>query len=333
VKNLIAASASALALALANAQAGNLNFVFVGDPAVNCVFNPTCTIPVKDSTSPILFPGWPTNPSPFFLQSRTFDGVKGAPASGLYGYEYRIDLDIPPHVTGPTDECLFSFTVDFGPIVPLDYDGSGMKNPVYVITTGALGEIQVQEVDQEGSQVTFAFIEEADTGPVAQMCLGYSSFFIGLASTQPPVFSDAIIDTNGGIPGSIGPQVVGDREPQTDPFLVIDHILHLVVDIPLQDFAGADDPSQRIHRHLVDSLLRDSRDLIALGDAQTADELLNTLLGKVNGLPGSWVQNDPNGNDWQTLLYENVATIINLLQPDLPVPMTPPSPNTSGAPD
>jgi hypothetical protein len=325
VKKIIIASA--LALALANAHAGitDLNFVFVGDPALNCVFNPSCTITVVDSTSPVLFPGFPTNPSPFFLQSRTFDGVKGAPASGLYGYEYRIDLDLPPGTKVP-DECLFSLTVDFGPIVPLDYDGSGVKNPVYVITTGAVGNIEPDAVVQNGSQVTFVWAAEADTGLISQLCLGSDSFFIGLASTQPPIFSNAALDTNGGAQFGIGPQIVGDRQPQTDPFSVIDNILHLVSDIPLRDFAGTNDPIRHVSHHLVESLLRDSQDLIALGDPETADELLNVLLGKVNGLEGSWVQNDPNGKDWQTLLYENVATIINLLQPDSPVPMIPSSP-------
>jgi hypothetical protein len=73
-----------LVLALASAQAGlvSLNFVNVGAPAINCVFDPSCITPVFDTTAPIYFPGWSTNAG-FFLQSRTSTGSKGSPAAAL----------------------------------------------------------------------------------------------------------------------------------------------------------------------------------------------------------------------------------------------------------
>src|SRR5580704_8481746 len=155
----------AFVLASAGAQAGlvDLNFVNVSAPPINCVFDTSCTETVFDTTSPIAFPGWPADAG-FFLQSRTFTGNAGAPAAGLYGYEYRVDLDVPHGVTGPGDECLFAVTLDFGPIVPMDFDGSGTLSSAYVVTGGALGTIAPTVVQQDGSSVNFIFALEGDTG-------------------------------------------------------------------------------------------------------------------------------------------------------------------------
>jgi hypothetical protein len=323
-----------LALTLAGAQAGpvNLNAVFVSAPAINCIFDTSCITPVFDSTSPITFPGWPTN-APFFLQSRTFDGTSGAPAAGLYGYEYRVDLDIPSGLSGPMDECLYSVTIDFGPIVPMDFDGSGTLNPVYVVTGGAVGSIAPHAVLQDGSQVTFVFAEEADTGLISQMCLGGSSFFIGLVSTQPPRATTAIIDdtTNGYAQLGIGQESVGARAPESDPFWVIQNIINLTEEFPLQFWTGTNEPIRRTHRRLTLSFLRDAQDLVGLGDIDIALDLLNILLSKVNGQQGGWLQDNPNaGFNAPILLCENIATAIDLLQPESPIPVIPPAP--SGTP-
>ena len=65
-----------------------LKVVNVGAPAINCVFDASCTVTVTDTAAPIPIPAGGSN----FLQSRTFMGQPGAPANGLYAYEYRIDL-------------------------------------------------------------------------------------------------------------------------------------------------------------------------------------------------------------------------------------------------
>lgn len=54
-----------------------LKVVDVGAPAINCVFDSSCTVTVTDSTAPIPIPAGGTN----FLQSRTFTGKPGAPVT------------------------------------------------------------------------------------------------------------------------------------------------------------------------------------------------------------------------------------------------------------
>lgn len=324
MKKLITITSLALALVRLQAAPVNLNFVYVSAPPINCVFDPSCSIVVNDSTSPILFPGWPSN-APFFLQSRTFAGKPGSPAAGLYGYEYRADLTIPPGFSGPSDECLFSITIDFGPIVPMNFDGSGTLNPVYVITEGALGSLAPTAVLQDGSQVSFVFAEEGDTGLISQLCLGGSSFFVGLVSTQPPTGTTAVLDTNGFAQMGIPPESVAARAPRSNPFLLLIDTFRLAEEFPLLDWIGADRRLRETHRKITLDLLEDAQDLVDLGENDSAGDLLRILLNKVNGQPGNWLQNNPNsGINAETLLYENLATTINVLQPGSPVPVVPP---------
>ena len=68
--------------------AAPLRVVNVAAPAINCVFNPSCTVSVQDSSDNIPMSTGGTG----FLQSRTFVGAPGAPAPWANVYEYRIDL-------------------------------------------------------------------------------------------------------------------------------------------------------------------------------------------------------------------------------------------------
>jgi hypothetical protein len=63
------------------AQAESLTVVEVNAPAVNCVFNPSCTVTVNDSTGALAMP-LITTPGTAWLQSRTYAGVPGAAADG-----------------------------------------------------------------------------------------------------------------------------------------------------------------------------------------------------------------------------------------------------------
>jgi hypothetical protein len=89
--------------------AAPLKVVNVSAPAINCVFNPTCTVTVNDTSDNIAMSTGGTG----FLQSRTYTGVSGAPANGLYAYEYRIDLRNA--VGAVAISCIDSMTISFGP--------------------------------------------------------------------------------------------------------------------------------------------------------------------------------------------------------------------------
>lgn len=176
------AVAYGLAIAISLVLAGcitPLKVVNVGAPAINCVFDPSCTVTVTDTTAPIPIPAGGTN----FLQSRTFMGKPGAPANGLYAYEYRIDLRNAVGIT--YIPCLSSMTIKFGPVVStLDYNGDGEADQVYVITSGGLGSIGLASAAKEDNKITFTFSAPVCAG--GHPGGGQSTFFFGLVSTQPP---------------------------------------------------------------------------------------------------------------------------------------------------
>ena len=181
-----------------------LKVVNVGAPAINCVFDPSCRVTVTDTTAPIPIPAGGTN----FLQSRTFVGQPGAPANGLHAYEYRIDLRNAMGIT--YIPCISSMTLEFGPVVStLDYDGDGVADQVYVITSGGLGTIGIASAEKDGNTVTFNFSAPVCAG--GSPGTGQSSYFFGLVSTQPPMPVTATVKE------AIGPVYnVPARAPQLD---------------------------------------------------------------------------------------------------------------------
>ncbi|MFK7805835.1 MAG: S8 family serine peptidase [Anaerolineae bacterium] len=162
------------------APSASLSITTVYAPGINCVFDIDCTITVSDSTAPI---NLPFSSGSGFLQSRTFPiGEAGTPASGLYTYEYRIDVR---NLVGSTAAgCITTFSIPFGPIVPLNYTAIGGVDDVYVITRGGIGNVEPASATQTGDTVTFTFAPAICAG--SSPGNGDSSFFFGLTSTQPP---------------------------------------------------------------------------------------------------------------------------------------------------
>lgn len=157
-----------------------LKVVNVGAPAINCIFDPSCRVTVSDTSAPIPIPAGGTN----FLQSRTFTGKPGAPANGMYAYEYRIDLR---NAIGLTYiPCISSMTIGFGPVVStLDYDGDrATGDQVYVVTSGGLGSVGLASAQKDGDTIMFTFSAPVCAG--GSPGTGQSSYFFGLVSTQPP---------------------------------------------------------------------------------------------------------------------------------------------------
>lgn len=150
-----------------------LTVVTVQAPNVNYVFNPAGKVTVQDLSSPIWSGG--------FLQSRNFQGAKGAPAAGLYIYEYRIDLRKVVGITAIPQ--IYSMTVDVGPIVKLDFNGDKKLDDVFVVTKGGLGNVALKSAVRSGNNITFTF--SAPVGGGAAPGKGDSSYFFGFVSKYP----------------------------------------------------------------------------------------------------------------------------------------------------
>lgn len=186
------------------AQAGPLIVANVGAPAINCVFNTTCTVVVTDSKRP--YPpssGYTGTPH---LISRTFAGGPGAQGDGLIAYEYRVDFR---NAQAATDiNCAINLQVRTGPIQPLDYEGNGRsQQDVYVITSGGIGTIGLSSANKSSGIVTFTF-----TTPVCPEngvnSPGESSFWFGFAAKGTPRARKAASDlTFGGGTVQVGARV------------------------------------------------------------------------------------------------------------------------------
>jgi hypothetical protein len=166
-------------------NAANLSVVTVAAPAINCKFDTDCKITVNDTVA--YFPGLKGQG---ILQSRTWPaGQPGTPGAKLYVYLYRIDLTNFQGMEGDSTQASIvpwvkELRLPFGPVASLDYDGNGVKDQVFVITQGGLGSVKPATVVQTGNQITFTFWPPI-VGTITPG-KGQTSFFIGLASTQPP---------------------------------------------------------------------------------------------------------------------------------------------------
>ncbi len=180
VGTVLAAFAACLIVA-SSANATALRVVAVSAPAINCVFNTSCTLVVADSVghfSPLGDVGDGR------LQSRTYDGVAPTSAADMKGYEYRLDMTSVQ--ASSTANCVTQLRLDFGPAASLQYDGAGSLDDVYVVTSGGLGSVAISSATRRGRNILLVF--------GAPVCPGQTSFFFGLTSRNTsPVPATATI--------------------------------------------------------------------------------------------------------------------------------------------
>ena len=186
------------------AQAVPLKIVTVGAPAINCAFTTTspCTITVNDTVSNVPMSAGGTGR----LQSRTYKGLPGSVADGLFAYEYRLDLT---NAVGALNiACIDWMTISFGSVVStLDYNGDHKADQIFVVTQGGLGSIGLASAVQTGSKIKFTFSSPVCEG--GSPGKGDTSFFWGLVSKLQPTAVTATLHETGG-----ATHVVNARSPQ-----------------------------------------------------------------------------------------------------------------------
>jgi len=168
----------------------HLSSVKASAPAVYCLFDPSCAVTIIDSSdTPIPLPAQGTG----FLRSRVFAGKPGTAAAGLYGYEYRIDLEKAVETTVDVEgvatkrmPCLRSMTFEFGPVVDtLDYNGDKKTGDlIYVVTKGGPGKVGLEHAHRWTNKMIFYFDSPICVGAAGGQ--GDSTLFFGLVSAQPP---------------------------------------------------------------------------------------------------------------------------------------------------
>jgi hypothetical protein len=174
-------------------QAAPLKVVNVAAPAINCVFTTAspCSIGVTDTTADVPMSAGGTGR----LQSRTFKGLAGSSAAGMFAYEYRLNLT---DAVGTVNiACIDWMTISFGPVVgTLDFDHDQKLDQVFVVTSGGIGTIGVASAVQTASTIRFKFSKPVCEGGTPGK--GDSTFFWGLVSQQPPKDVTAILHETAG---------------------------------------------------------------------------------------------------------------------------------------
>lgn len=170
------------------AQAQSLKVVEVNAPAINCVFQTDCRIPVTDTTGNLLLPT--LAPGTAWLQSRTFAGEAGAPGVGTTGYQYRISLT---QASGNA-ECIIGLNLNFGPHKQLPYKDNALAD-VYVVTSGGLGTIGLKSAERFGDVIQFTLATPLCADGPADV--KRTTFFFGLAATAAPMHVTASISMMG----------------------------------------------------------------------------------------------------------------------------------------
>jgi hypothetical protein len=176
-KPAIVMAAAAALWPSAPANSANLTVVEVSAPAVNCVFNSSCTVVVDDSAGTLANTSLGSGG---FLQSRTYPGMPGTPGAGTTAYEYRLDL----RGANPFADCLAGVVINFGPVKQLTYP-QAQPGHVFVTTQGGLGSVGIQTAEQDGDVITFTFSQ--------YLCGGETSYFFGMAATAGPQTATATL--------------------------------------------------------------------------------------------------------------------------------------------
>lgn len=200
MRNLLIGLLFALAPAV---EAAPLRVANVGAPAINCIFTTAspCTIRVSDTVTDVPLSGGGIGR----LQTRTFKGLAGSPAEGLFAYEYRVNLT--DAVGAANVVCIDWMSISFGSVVnTLDYDGDQKPDQVFVVTSGGVGTIGLASAVQTADTIRFKFNKAVCEGNSPGK--GDSSFFWGLVSKSPPKDVTAILHEMGG-----GTHVVKARSP------------------------------------------------------------------------------------------------------------------------
>lgn len=164
----------------AETQPGALAVVKVSAGALNCLFtNPCAAVTSTDTAANISLP--PNASGVGQLLTRTFVGAAGSAAAGQTAYGYRVDMT--QAVSLGDASCVTDVTVDFGPDLQLNYDGSGPSDG-FTIAQGDSGTIGILYAVRFGNSANFVFEQPVCAGATAGS--GQSSLYFGMTAAAAP---------------------------------------------------------------------------------------------------------------------------------------------------
>lgn len=200
-----------------------LSLVEMEGSDAHCIFSTDCSVTLDGTTSGFTFD---LTTGAGLLQSyRWPHGQTGTTGAGLIPYLYRIDMQELIGAGNPA--CITSLSLDFGPIVPLDYDGDGSLDHGFMVSDSASG-VSPSSVTHDLYELSIEFSSPVCGDASATQNNGKRSFFLGLASPFRDREVSAELGNNMGVP-----LTVPARAPEYD------HAPSLAV-VPSSGPAGAE---------------------------------------------------------------------------------------------
>jgi hypothetical protein len=181
-----------------------------------------------------------------------------------------------------TAPCIRALTINFGPIVTLDFNASGgsVTDQVYVVTGGGIGTVAPTSVEQSNGVVTVHFADP--------ICPGESSYFIGLVSSNAPTDVRTLLSLTDGSNLVVAARAPGRARPIPCDFSVLRQLLENL------DLRDIDAPNDNARRGRLGALQNRVEAAIAAAQEGDLDGVLEAIVSIGNKAEGNkaWL-NDP----------------------------------------
>jgi hypothetical protein len=155
----------------------SLSCVPISGTASVALYTTAGTITPVDSVTTFTVPPATGGTGSVSIDTRTLTATTSVPATGERGYQYRTDLTQAQ--SGSGNPCIESLTVPFG-MAPIrhDFNGDGVLDDCYVITSGGIGSVAPSNVAISGGTITIGY--------GAGVCAGQGSFPVGFLGPAGP---------------------------------------------------------------------------------------------------------------------------------------------------
>jgi hypothetical protein len=175
--------------------------------------------------------------------------------------------------------CIEKMSIRFGRIVPMDYDGNGTNEQVFLITKGGVGAIKPASVEQSEGVITIRF------SPA--LCAGDGTVYIGLASSNAPGEVRAYLGLTSGAGLAVAARAPIPRRPPITCDLT--PLYRALGTLTIKDLAAPTDRAASGRRGALINKLSAVSSAAQVGDLEGVLENIEGITEKLSGDGLNWL--------------------------------------------